>query len=408
MTHPRPGPAPVRQASLRGHNLAVVLRDVADRTALDRPGGADPSRAEIAERTGLSRATVSTMVDELIGARLLAETGPASRGAVGRPSVGLRLDPGGAAGLGLEVNVDYVAACVVDLAGAVRYHRIRHVDLRTRTPRRALAEVETLAGRAVRSAARQDLRLAGAALAVPGLVQDQLVRLAPNLGWVDVAVPPEWHRLPVTVDNESNLAALGELAANPALPRSFVYVSGEVGIGAGIVVDGELVRGSRGFSGELGHLTIHPDGPVCRCGARGCLEQYAGQDAIRAAAGRPVPPDGIPTSVAEFVALADAGNLPMRNALQHAGEALGVAIAGLVNLIDVATVVLGGSFAPLEPWLRDPIAGELARRVVAARWAPVDVVPSVLGEDAAVRGAAGSVIRAVLDDPATWINGAGR
>jgi len=85
-----------------------------------------------------------------------------------------------------------------------------------------------------------------------------------------------------------------------------------------------------------------------------------------------------------------------------------VAIAGLVNLIDVATVVLGGSFAPLEPWLRDPIAGELARRVVAARWAPVDVVPSVLGEDAAVRGAAGSVIRAVLDDPATWINGAGR
>jgi predicted NBD/HSP70 family sugar kinase len=180
-------------------------------------------------------------------------------------------------------------------------------------------------------------------------------------------------------------------------------VSGEIGIGAGIVVNGELVRGERGFGGELGHLTISPDGPACHCGGRGCLEQYAGQDAIRLAAGRPPPPDGHPAGVADFVALAEAGNLPMRNALQHAGEALGVAIAGLVNLLDLGTVVLGGSFAALEPWLRRPVEHEVGRRVLSARWTPVRIEASVLGGDAAVRGAAGAVLRAIYENPAGWI-----
>lgn len=407
MAHPRPaahrartGHIPIRQASLREHNLALVLRAI----AVDRHAPAAPSRANLATRTGLSRATVSTLVDELIGAELLTETAPATRGAVGRPSVGLRLNPQGVAALGLEINVDYLAVCVVDLTGAVRHHRVRYADLRSRTPGKVLVQLETLAGRAAADAAEQGLRLAGACLAVPGLVEGALVRRAPNLDWVDVPIPAIIAGLPVTVDNESNLGALGELAANPKLPRSFAYISGEIGIGAGIVVDGELMRGGRGFAGEIGHLTIQPDGPVCRCGARGCLEQYAGQDAIRLAAGRPAPPEGIPAGVADFAALAAAGNLPMRTALDRAGEAIGVAVAGLVNLLDLGTVVLGGSFAQLEPWLRNGITHEIDRRVLTARWSPVELVASVLGGDAAVRGAAGAVLRGVVDHPAAWVS----
>ncbi|MFD0748136.1 ROK family protein [Phytohabitans flavus] len=151
-----------------------------------------------------------------------------------------------------------------------------------------LAEVAELAADARAHAEREGLAVAGAALAVPGLVTAHgVVRLAPNLGWRDVDVPTglaALDGLPVTVDNEANLAALGELHAGPAGPASFLYVSGEIGIGAGIVLHGALFRGARGWSGELGHVAVRPDGPACSCGARGCLEQYAGQEAILRAA----------------------------------------------------------------------------------------------------------------------------
>jgi predicted NBD/HSP70 family sugar kinase len=231
---------------------------------------------------------------------------------------------------------------------------------------------------------------------VPGLVApDGLIRVAPNLGWQDVdavALLPELADLPVTVDNEANLAALSELrtghrpAAGPtvsALPGasvrdrpSFVYVSAEIGIGAGLVLDGALYRGVRGWSGEIGHITVHPGGRPCRCGNRGCLEQYAGQEAIGDLAG--------------------------------AGEALGIALSGVVNLLDVDTIVLGGSYAPLLPSLGPLIEAELRQRVLTASLAPITLRAAALGSDAAMCGAADLVIRAVQDDPAAYLSRAGR
>ncbi|MEV4726671.1 ROK family protein, partial [Micromonospora humida] len=280
----------VRQGSLRELNLAVVLRRIAGT-------GRPPSRAEIAADTGLTRATVSAVVDDLIAGRLVTEADPAPRTGAGRPARGLLLGDTGPAGLGLEVNVDYLAACVVDLTGAVRHHEVRRVDLRPLSPADALTDLVALARRARTAADAAGLGLAGAALAVPGLVDAHgLVRLAPNLGWRDVDVPalladhpaltdPVDGVPPLVVENEANLAALGELHARPGGPQSFLHVSGEIGIGAGIVLDGALFRGSRGWSGELGHVPVDPGGPTCRCGARGCLETYAGQEAVLVAAG---------------------------------------------------------------------------------------------------------------------------
>jgi predicted NBD/HSP70 family sugar kinase len=363
--------APVRQSSVRAHNLALVLQTVAN--------SPHPiSRASVATATGLTRATVSALVDDLVAGPLLTELEPAPRSGAGRPAVGLALAPDGPAGLGLEVNVDYLAACVVDLTGAVRHRLVRRTDQRLAEPAATLAALAALAGEA-RAAA--DVRLAGAALAVPGLVTPEgLIRVAPNLGWREVdAVAPLIAALdvPITVDNEANLAALSELRAAGGSP-SFVYVSGEIGIGAGIVIDGSLYRGVRGWSGEIGHLPIQPDGPRCRCGARGCLEQYAGQEAMD-------PAD-----------------------LAPAARALGIALAGVVNLLDIDTIVLGGSYAPLVPRLRDGIEAELRLRVLTAGLAPVTVRAAALGTDAAMRGAADSVIRAVQDNPAGWLGGAGR
>jgi predicted NBD/HSP70 family sugar kinase len=360
--------APVRQSSVRAHNLALVLQTAAN--SADRP-----SRAAIAGATGLTRATVSALVDDLIAGRLLIEHDPAPRTGAGRPAAGLALNADGPAGLGLEINVDYLAACVMDLTGAVRHRIVARGDQRPVSARAALEALDALADQARAAAAAEGLTLAGAALAVPGLVAaGGLVRVAPNLGWQDVDVPallPGLAGLPLIVDNEANLAALGELRAGDE--QTFLYVSGEIGIGAGIVLDGVLYRGGRGWSGEIGHVTVHPDGRPCRCGANGCLEQYAGQEAVAADAGL-------------------------------AASALGIALAAVVNLLDIGVIVLGGAYAPEFPRLRDGIEAELGRRVLTSGLAPVTLRAAALGADAAMRGAADAVIRSVRDDPAAWLS----
>ncbi|WJK40209.1 ROK family protein [Solwaraspora sp. WMMA2056] len=396
--------SPLRQAGLREHHLGLVVRQVA---AAGRP----PSRAEIAATTGLTRATVSALVDELIGGRLLTEVDPVPRVGAGRPATGLALAAHGPAGLGLEINVDYLAACVVDLVGAVRHRAVHRADQRPETPEAVLTRLATLAGTVLAAPEVAELPIAGAALAVPGLVTSEgVVRLAPNLGWQDVAVPAALASagtpladLPLTVDNEANLAALGELHARSGELATFVYVSGEIGIGAGIVVDGQLFRGARGWSGELGHLAVRPDGPTCRCGARGCLEQYAGQEAILRAAG--LADQGLTAAEAlrQLAGRAADGQPQVRRALAAAAGALGVVLAGVVNLLDVQTVLLGGIYAPLAPWLSPVVEAEIGRRVLTAGWSPVAVQPSVLGPEAAATGAAGAVVRAVRDHPAPWL-----
>jgi predicted NBD/HSP70 family sugar kinase len=395
---------PVRQRSLREHNLGLVLRHVA---ASPRP----VSRADLAGMTGLTKATVSALVDELLGGGLLAEVGPPPRAGAGRPPIGLAMPTQGPAGLGLEINVDYLAACVLDLTGTQRCLQVRRGDQRGRTPNRVLRDLSRLAIEVVGAAEREGLRVVGATLAVPGLVADGgVVRLAPNLGWrdIDIAGAARGAGIGValkaaglSVDNEANLAALAELHATPASRPSFVYISGEIGVGAGVVLDGRLMRGSRGYGGELGHVTIQPDGVVCRCGARGCLEAYANQDVLFRSAG--LEAEDPSRRLEHLVELAEAGARPALRALTAVGTALGIASAGVVNLLDVDTVVLGGIYAPLTPWLAEPVSRELTSRAIAAAWAPVVVRASTLGTAAAVVGAAGSVIRTVRDTPAPWL-----
>jgi predicted NBD/HSP70 family sugar kinase len=259
--------------------------------------------------------------------------------------------------------------------------------------------------------------VAGTVVGVPGLVGgDGLVRSAPNLGWRDVdvagALDPQGKGPAVRVDNEANLAALAELHAHPAssasplagspgMAPSFVYVSGEIGVGAGIVLDGRLLRGARGYGGEIGHVTINPDGPRCRCGSHGCLETYTNQELLLSSA--ELPPSTTDDPLVRLVQQADSGSAPVLAALERAGTALGIAAADVVNLVDVDTVVLGGIYAQLAPWLAGPVTREITARTVTSAWAPVTVRPAAVGTMATVVGGAGSVVRQILDAPATWL-----
>jgi len=387
--------APAGQQTVRRHNLSLIT------TALVAAPG---SRAELAQRTGLTKATVSSLVDDLIARAIVVEGSPATV-RVGRPARPVRLNPDGPVALGVEINVDYVAACVLDLTGKLRCHRHRAVENRASDPGEVIRQAAAVA-RAVLDEVRLPVArvappLLGAALALPGVVgADGTLLRAPNLPGLTGTRPGQQLAgvlaLPVlVVDNEANLGALACLRAEPTVGPDFVYVSGEIGVGAGLVVAGELFRGVRGFAGELGHVVVAQDGPACGCGGRGCVEQYAGQEILLRTARQP--------DLEHLEAAVAAGDGAALTAVEQAGTALGVGLASLLNVMDLPNVVLGGMYARLFQAITPSLAGQLSRRVLSPA-GPGQLTRSPLGLDAAVRGAAGAVLDRALRDPA-GVNG---
>lgn len=396
--------APARGSGVREHNLGLVLSTLAR--------APHSSRAELAAETGLTKATVSALVEVLLAGGLVTEL-PSVRNAVGRPSNPLELNADGPVAVGIEVNVDYIAVAVVDLKGDVRAHRAVPYATRTRSPQVVLGKAVGLVREIWPQVASRPVL--GVCVAAPGLVEDgAIVRVAPNLArWRDVRVVDIVHRawgagVPVAVINEANAAALGELWNGGRGLTNFVHVSGEVGIGGGIVIDSVLFEGARGFAGELGHLTVDRQGPRCACGSAGCVEQYAGLEVLLRKAKIPAElttrtasPGG---PVTELVQRASAGRVDAVRALADAGAALGVALAGVVNVLDVGAVVLGGIYAPLAPWLVEPVSSSLTERVLSSRYAPVSVHVSTLGTQAAVQGAGGWWVHRALMTPANFLS----
>ena len=264
---------------VRRHNLSLVLGEVAR---------SPRSRAALAGETGLNKSTVSSLVAELCDLGFLRDSGQERSGAVGRPAQNVELDPEGPFVLGLEINVDYLAVWATDLGGAVLHRTFTASDNRDE-PESVAARLEQLARHALDEPFACGREPVASAVAVPGIVgHSGEIVVAPNLYWEDVPLAGMLSDElgPLSVENEANLGALAELSEGAGREfADFVYLSAEVGIGAGIVLDGELFRGAHGFGGEIGHLTIDPSGPPCPCGSRGCLERLAGQDALLRLAG---------------------------------------------------------------------------------------------------------------------------
>lgn len=383
----------VRQESLRSINLELVFRHIA---AANRP----ISRTELAAVTGLTRPTITRIVEDLLAGRLITESAVTHNGRAGRPRVGLTLSRTGPAGLGLDIRADELAVCVVDLTGTVR-HLSFHRAARRDAPA-VLADLASMARTAIEAVATDELTVVTTTLAVPGPVHEGIVQSAPALGWRGVqAADPlrDSLGLPAFVDNEANLAALGEMYASGTTDASFLYVSGGLDIGAGIVLEGQLMRGTRGWSGELGHVTVHPDGASCPCGSCGCLQTYASLPVIL---GKENAPSGV-TPEALIINRAETGDPATLAALERAGTALGIALSNVLNILDINTVLLGGSFSLLSSWIIANVKAEVDRRVLTASWAPIAIRPAMLGPDAAVIGAALTSIDQLRQHPMTWL-----
>ncbi|NEK86718.1 ROK family protein [Blastococcus saxobsidens] len=396
--------APADQATVRRNNLGLVLRHLRDH--------GPRSRARIAQETGLNKATVSSLVAEL-GERRLVSAGEVDRaGSVGRPGLIVHLDGRCVCGIGVELNVDYAAVLVLDLRGEVLFEHRLALDIPSLGAEETLDAVAGLVREAVEAAAGLGARPAGLTVAVAGLVRsvDGVVTLAPNIGWRDVAVLDGLRsrldvEFPIRVENDANLSAIAEWAmGSEARTPDLVYLTGEVGVGGGVIVAGRLLRGAGGLSGEVGHTSLGDPDVVCGCGRRGCWETVVGLAALlRAAAdpGDPVRDPGrdLETRLAEVARRAEAGDDRTLQALRQVGTSLGTGAAVLINVFNPRVVLLGGYFAVLGRYLMEPVLAELESRVLGPGMAGARVVLSTLGFTAAVRGGAHVALESVFDDP---------
>ncbi len=392
--------------SLRRNNLSVVLRHVRDL--------GPRSRARIAADTGLNKATVSSLVAELVERGLLREGSADATRALGRPGQLVELDGTGVCGVGAEINVDYLAVTALDLAGDTVSQRRIPLDVAHLDPGTTLDRLADLVREAVAAVDARGGQVAGVTLAVPGLVQGDTgeLKLAPNLGWGEIPVIREMRErlgepsYPLHVDNEANLAALAAYSelrkAGPI--QDLVLLTGAVGVGGGVVSNGHLLRGGRGYSGEVGHMPVAPAGRTCGCGRTGCWETVVGLTALlHKATDRddPVrdPSLDVEQRLAEITTRAEAGEPRTLTALKDVGTWLGIGGAILVNILNPDVLVLGGYFAVLGPWLQEPLETAIRDRVIAPDGGGCRVVRSDLGFTAAGRGGAQISLDQIFVDP---------
>lgn len=388
--------APGRVADVRRRNLSLVLRQ------LEEYG--QSTRARVAAETGLTKASVSSLVADLMSAGLVMEVGLNRAAERGRPGLGVALNSA-AATLGMEINVDYIAVGVLDFTGELQFQDVRENRNAGRDPEEVLHDLQDLAQQVLQQAEAAGLKVHAGGLAVPGLVDTArgLVLNAPNIRWRNVDIA-QWAETLIpagsfgtTVFNEANSAALAELWYGHGRGLdNYLFISGEVGIGGGIIISSELFDGPGGNAGEIGHIVVDPDGPECSCGGSGCLERYAGQDAVFARAGIEGSND-VERMAALLQALND-GDERVLAAVTQAGHYLGVAAASTFRLLNINAAVLGGNFAALERWIA-PAFRESVESHAPGLLMVDDVVISGLGRKAAVMGAAGSRIRTVMEHP---------
>ncbi len=389
-----------RSETVRRSNLSAMVRELHTRGPL--------SRSELVAWTGLTRSAIRSLVGDLVAGDLVAE-GPAIRlGTPGRPSPVVRLVADGAVVLALQIAVDSLAVAVVGLGGEVFWQQRIERPRGHSTLDEIVADLADLVRTALRRRPATETPI-GVGVAMAGIVSssDGVVAFAPNLGWIDAPLGERLAealdlRVPVGVANEADLGALAESRRGAAGgAQDILYVHGEVGVGGGIIVDGRPLSGSGGFAGEIGHMSVNPEGQACRCGSVGCWETEVGEGALLARAGYPL--DGGSAAVDAVLADAAAG-LPLAiDALDDVGRWLGHGLAGLVNILNPHMVVLGGLFSRIHPYVGRRVEEALDRHALAAPRRRVEVVPAALGVDAPLLGAAEMAFEPLLTDPVAWL-----
>ena len=348
------------------------------------------SQADIARATGLSRTTISTLINELKDEGLVSDVDTRSGHARGgRPGVQLVLRNPSRIVVGIDFGHSHVAIAVADLGHNVLAEHRSDLDV-NREAGRALDVAATMFAEVLSEVGVDRTTVLGAGMGIPGPVDTARgtagsATILP--GWVGLRIAAEMEQrlgIPVQIENDANLGALAELTWGAGRDCSnFAYIKAATGIGAGIVIDGRLLRGATGTAGEIGHTTLDEAGPLCYCGNRGCLETVASGPAIVQLVG---PVDGETLTLSQVVERASAGDLRCRRALADAGREIGVAVAGLCNLINPERVIVGGLMSRAGEVLLRPLRESIRRHAVQAAAETVEVRAAVFVERAELLG----------------------
>lgn len=385
-----------RPDAIRGHNLGLLLGQVHRDGAL--------TRAQLTRRLSLSRSTIGALVADLTMLGLLDERVPSGGTRAGRPShvVGPRAD--GPYAVAVDIDVTHLTIAAVGIGGQVLSRHTLPMDP-SPSPPELVARHIVAAARDMGADVGEGAWPIGIGISVPGTVDwhSGTVEFAPNLTWrheafgamVASLAPPG---LPVVVGNDADLAVVAEhLRGNARDCDDVIYLIGRIGVGAGIIVNGVPLRGHDGYAGEVGHNVVDASGPPCHCGKRGCVETYVGESALLALAGRHEM--ATEPGVAEIFARAAAGDERAQAAVRAVAEALGRAIASLVNVLNPERVLLGGSFADVFRLAEKEMVNALDSHAMGPSRNAVQLCTPGLGADSSLLGAAELAFSALLADP---------
>ena len=364
----------------------------------------ETTRTDIVARTGLSKATVSETISQLLASGLVAEVGKWQPGR-GRRQVLLNLRPESRLVIGAEFNEQGCHAVLSDLRAGPLIHVGQSFS--STDPEVFVTALEACVAEILPQAPSPVL---GVGIGVPGVVDaaSRNVAVSVPFNWRDVPIAQMVERrtgLPTTIANRAKAAALGEYwqgsGTNPAGRRHLAYITVGAGIVAGFVIDGELYNGHVGAAGELGHTTVDPTGPLCGCGNHGCLYMFASESAIirDVEESRASLPDHVrvaqpPLPVDRQLTMADLtdalreGHPLVVGSLERAARYLGIATGNLINIMNPSHVVIGGSVAAFGDPLLIPLRAEIQRRSLWQAQKQLEITPSVLGEKVGPVGAA--------------------
>jgi glucokinase-like ROK family protein len=402
---------------VRERNLAIMLNYIWE-------AGQPIARPRLTEISGLNKSTVGALLTQLETWGFIRETGH-SASHPGRPGALIDLNPDAGRMIGIEIGVVYMAIALTDMKAQIVWERRVETAFDSSQPQdqneaTVLEQAEQLLDEAYAVARVGGYRVFGIGVAFPGLIDHArgTVLFAPNLGWRNVPLRERWWKrfgVPVIVENDANAAAIGEQMLGVArLEDNFIYLSASIGLGAGIVIDRKIYGGVGGFAGEVGHTTVKPDGPLCKCGNRGCWETLITPKAILQRVREEVLAGQSPTLLPmfdehaphyrlnDFLPAADRGEQAVLRALEETGSYLGIGVANLINIFNPSMVVLGGVFNLVGPYLLEFVQREVDNRTLSDTREVVTVTLSAFRFYDGVIGGVSLILREILNNPTAW------
>lgn len=321
------------------------------------------SRADVAQRSGLNKGTVSSLVKELMDEELVYEIGQGESSGGRRPVLLLFNEKAGYA-IGIDLGVHYIIGILTDLQGNIIQEKkatFHYKDYPT-----VLTLIKETITDLLQQMPRSRYGLIGIGIGVPGVVDKEgKLLFAPNLEWVNIPLKQdieEAFHVPVIIDNEANAGAYGEKRKGSGENyNNVIYISAGMGIGVGLILNGELYRGTNGFSGESGHMTIEVNGLRCRCGNIGCWELYASEQALLEKARVTMNNE---TSLEMLLQLAEGKNGDVLRLFEHIGHYLGIGINNLINTFNPEQIVIGNRLSMAKPWIEPSIKKIINQRTL--------------------------------------------